>query len=98
MTFGKRLKSLRLEKNMSQQDLAEKLNVTPQAVSKWENDISEPEFQIIKEITQIYKVSFDRLFQDDDESIYKGLILNVVKDSRMGGVYSFFTYFCSFFF
>ena len=98
MTFGKRLKSLRLEKNMSQQDLAEKLNVTPQAVSKWENDISEPEFQIIKEITQIYKVSFDRLFQDDDESIYKGLILNVVKDSRMGGVYSFFTYFCSFLF
>ena len=95
MTFGKRLKSLRLEKNMSQQDLAEKLNVTPQAVSKWENDISEPEFQIIKEITQIYKVSFDRLFQDDDESIYKGLILNVVKDSRMGGVYSSFTYFCS---
>ena len=95
MTFGKRLKSLRLEKNMSQQDLAEKLNVTPQAVSKWENDISEPEFQMIKEITQIYKVSFDRLFQDDDESIYKGLILNVVKDSRMGGVYSFFTYFCS---
>lgn len=98
MTFGKRLKSLRLEKNMSQQDLAEKLNVTPQAVSKWENDISEPEFQIIKEITQIYKVSFDRLFQDDEKSIYKGLVLNVVKDSRMGGVYSFFTFFCSFLF
>ena len=75
MTFGKRLKSFRLEKNMSQQDLAEKLNVTPQAVSKWENDISEPEFQIIKEITQIYKVSFDRLFQDDEKSIYKGLII-----------------------
>jgi transcriptional regulator with XRE-family HTH domain len=89
MTFGKKLKSFRLEKNMSQQDLAEKLNVTPQAVSKWENDISEPEFQIITEITQIYKVSFDRLFQDDKKNIYKGLILNVVKDSRMGGIYSF---------
>lgn len=83
---------------MSQQDLAEKLNVTSQAVSKWENDISEPEFQIIKEITQIYKISYDRLFLDDNKSIYKGLIMSMSKDSRMKGVYSFFTYFCSFLF
>lgn len=98
MTFGKRLKNFRVERNMSQQDLADKLNITSQAVSKWENDISEPEFQIIKEITQIYKISFDRLFLDDNKSIYKGLIMSISKDSRMKGIYSFFTYFCSFLF
>jgi transcriptional regulator with XRE-family HTH domain len=98
MTFGERLKFFRTENNMSQQDLAEKLIVTSQAVSKWENNISEPEFQIIQKITTIFKISHDQLFTDNDNGVYKGLITTVSKDTRMKIVYNFFTYFFSFLF
>ena len=38
MTIGKRIAALRREKNLKQDDLAQMLEVSPQAVSKWEND------------------------------------------------------------
>ena len=39
-TLGKRIAALRREKELKQDELAEMLNVSPQAVSKWENDVS----------------------------------------------------------
>jgi transcriptional regulator with XRE-family HTH domain len=98
MTFGERLKIFRTTNNMSQQNLAEKLNVTSQAVSKWENNISEPEFQIINKITDIFKITYDQLFTDNDKGRYKGHIKTVSKDNRMKAVYAFFSYFFSFLF
>ena len=41
MTFGEKLLRLRKEKNLSQEALAEQLNTTRQAVSKWENGVSQ---------------------------------------------------------
>ena len=38
MQFGERLKELRSAKGMTQKDLAEKINISPQAVSRWENN------------------------------------------------------------
>lgn len=40
MTIGKRIALLRREKKLKQEELAEMLNVSPQAVSKWENDLT----------------------------------------------------------
>ncbi len=40
MTIGKRIAALRREKNLKQDDLAQMLEVSPQAVSKWENEVS----------------------------------------------------------
>lgn len=96
MTFGSRLKYFRNEKKMSQQDLAKQLNVTPQTISKWENNISEPEFQLINKITDIFKISYDQLFIDHSGDDYKGIIYVVEKDMRMKNIYGFFVGFCAF--
>lgn len=45
-TLGKRIAALRREKNLRQDDLAEMLLVSPQAVSKWENDQTCPDIKI----------------------------------------------------
>lgn len=48
MTFGQKIKKLRTESNLTQKDLADKMNVTFQTVSKWENDTNEPDITNIK--------------------------------------------------
>ncbi len=67
MTFGQKLKKLRNELNITQKDLAEKLNVTFQTVSKWESGINEPDLNTLKELSKIFNVSIDSLLSDKDE-------------------------------
>ena len=47
MTIGKRIAALRREKNLKQDDLAQMLEVSPQAVSKWENDQTCPDISLL---------------------------------------------------
>ena len=60
--FGKRLQNLRIEKNMTQGELADRLGVTSQAVSKWENDQSYPDITLIPIIATIFNVEVNYLF------------------------------------
>ena len=64
-TFGQRIQRLRKNLNLKQDDIANKLNVTPQAVSKWENDISAPDFQTLPLLADILRVSLDELLGRD---------------------------------
>ena len=43
MTFGQKIKPLRTKSNLTQKELAEKMNVTFQTISKWESDTNEPD-------------------------------------------------------
>jgi transcriptional regulator with XRE-family HTH domain len=90
MTFGERIRTNRIRHNMSQKQLAELLNVTPQTISKWENDLSEPGFQMITEMTNIFHISHDELFVGKTEVLYKGSIYTALKDLRMKIYYDFF--------
>lgn len=60
--IGEKLKSLRNERKMTQKDLAEKLNVSAQAVSRWENDEVEPSLETLGQLATIFDVSVDELF------------------------------------
>lgn len=60
-SFGNRLAELRKDRNMTQQDIADKLNVTYQAVSKWENDLTAPDIDSILKLADILEVSTDVL-------------------------------------
>ena len=60
-TFGKRIARLRKEKNYTQEDIAFKVNISPQAVSKWENDISFPDITVLPILADIFEVSVDEL-------------------------------------
>lgn len=67
MTFGEKLFKLRKEKGLSQEALAEKLNTTRQAVSKWENGQGYPETEKLLMIGNIFEVSMDYLLKDSVE-------------------------------
>lgn len=60
-SFGNRLASIRKEHHMTQNDVAEKLHVSPQAVSKWENDITSPDIPTLITLSEIYHMSLDEM-------------------------------------
>ena len=62
---GKFLASLRKENNLTQEDIAEKLNVNVKSVSRWENGRNLPDPSIMKEICKIYNVSINELFNGE---------------------------------
>lgn len=67
MTFSEKLFKLRKEKGLSQEALAEKLNTTRQAVSKWENGQGFPETEKLLMLGNIFEVSIDYLLKDTVE-------------------------------
>ena len=70
MTFGKKLQSLRKEKGMSQDALANQLYVTRQSVSQWENDRTMPSVDLLIKISEIFDTTVDALLgKPETESI-----------------------------
>ncbi len=67
MTLGQKLKKLRMDKNLTQKDLADQLHVTFQTISKWENDENEPDIATLKELAKLYECSIDYLLSEEDE-------------------------------
>ena len=66
-TLGKRIAALRREKELKQDELAEKLGVSPQAVSKWENDQTCPDISLLPLLAQTLGVSVDELLSGKKE-------------------------------
>ena len=60
-TLGRRIARLRLAKTATQERLAKELNVSPQAVSKWENDINYPDISLLSDLARFLGVSVDEL-------------------------------------
>ncbi len=59
--FGEFIKTLRKKHNLTQKQLADKYNVTYQAVSKWENGLNMPDMALIKQISKDFNISIDEL-------------------------------------
>lgn len=68
MSIGKNLSALRRKNGLTQQQLADMLNISAQAVSKWENELAEPDLGTVKKIASIYKVSVDAILETDMET------------------------------
>lgn len=60
-TIGKRIAAYRKKKNIKQDELAEILGVSPQAVSKWENDVSCPDISLLPALSDNLGVSIDEI-------------------------------------
>ena len=60
-TIGKRIAELRKSKGLTQEDLADRLNVSGQAVSKWENDQTCPDISLLPQLSRVLGVSTDEL-------------------------------------
>ena len=64
--FGKRISVLRRKAGLSQTDLAERLSITSQAVSKWECGNAVPDIDILLELSHLYKVTINEMLEDVD--------------------------------
>lgn len=71
--FAQQLALLRKESNLTQEDLAKQLHVSPQAISKWENGHSLPETALLPQLARILDVSIDDLFRDGNFIIIEAI-------------------------
>ena len=67
MTLGNLLASKRKMANLTQQQVGDALNVSPQAVSKWENDLAQPDLASLKRLAELYGVPVSQLIDAADE-------------------------------
>lgn len=81
LDFGGRIKTLRLSKSMTQEQLAQRLRVSPQAVSKWENGVTLPDIQLLPELSILLGTSIDALFSMTDDKRMER-IENMLWDQR----------------
>lgn len=81
MNFGKKIKELRLQKTVTQEQLAAYLNLSPQAISKWENGLTLPDIQLLPEISVYFGVTIDELFEMTDEK-HMQRIENMINTKR----------------
>lgn len=72
MLFAEKLKDLRKKSGMSQEKLAEKIGVSRQAVTKWENDTGVPDIANLKAVSELFGVSIDELLSDEKGSSDRG--------------------------
>ena len=66
MTLGENIVRLRTEKNWSQGDLADALDISRQSVSKWETDASVPELEKLLKLSELFGVTLDELVRGED--------------------------------
>ena len=95
-TMGNRIARLRRMKGIKQDELAEQLGVTPQAVSKWENDGSCPDISLLPKLAELLGVTTDellsgrkeatavRLLPPEERKDIKDMMLRVIVDSHEG--------------
>lgn len=81
-TLGKRIAQLRREKSLRQDDLAQMLEVSPQAVSKWENDQTCPDITLLPALARILGVTVDELLSGKQESVVQMQPIEKRKDVK----------------
>lgn len=64
LPIGKNIKQLRISEGLTQRALAYKLQVSVQAVSKWEQELSYPDVTLLPRIAKLFSVTIDRLFDE----------------------------------
>ena len=69
MEIGKKLKNARVQSGMTQENVAEKINVSRQTISNWENEKSYPDIISVIELSNLYSISLDVLLKGDEKMI-----------------------------
>lgn len=91
MEFGTKIKTLRNKRGITQEALAKAMGVTPQTVSKWENDVTMPDVALLPELSVFFGVTIDELFSLDvekqmeriDNRIYEAGLLSEAEATQM---------------
>ena len=70
MTLGEKIYKLRTERNLSQGELSEMLEVSRQSISKWENGAATPDLDKIIKLSEIFKITIDELVKNEEISVF----------------------------
>ena len=96
MELKDKIQTLRKTKKLSQENLAEVLNISRQAVAKWENGETTPDINNLIQLSDIFNITLDRLLKDDEctniiekEYNVSEIIRFLRKDRHRCGVLSF---------
>lgn len=92
MKIGNKIKNLRIENKMTQEELANELYVTRNAISKWENDKGLPNIDSLILLTKIFNISLDSLFSNE-EIVKLALSNNDKKDFNRNLIYATINFF-----
>ena len=79
MELGNQIKHYRIEKGLSQEELAERVYVTRQTISNWENNKNYPDINSIVLLSEIFEISIDNLIKGDLEKMKKEINSEEVK-------------------
>ncbi|WP_225049956.1 helix-turn-helix domain-containing protein [Priestia megaterium] len=80
MELGEQLQKLREQKNMSREELAQEMNVSRQAVYKWENNKGYPDIENLIKLSDLYNITLDELIKGD-RSFQKKIVINEKKNN-----------------
>ena len=96
MTIGKRIAHFRKEKGLTQEELAQHMGISPQAVSKWENDQTCPDISALPKLARLFGVTVDELLEGkealpavrvlppEQRKDIKDMLLRITVDSAQG--------------
>ncbi|MDE7440398.1 MAG: helix-turn-helix domain-containing protein [Clostridia bacterium] len=84
MDFGKKISALRKSKGMTQEDLGKVLNVTYQAVSKWERDESLPDIEMMSRIAKFFEVPIDYFVDGETATTAAGVAASAPPPAHVG--------------
>ncbi|MBP3444677.1 MAG: helix-turn-helix transcriptional regulator [Bacilli bacterium] len=79
MNLGKKIAELRKKNNLSQEELAEKVGVARQTISKWEIGDTTPDINQVKIISKIFNISIDELVDNDINNVIVEKVSNTEK-------------------
>lgn len=83
MEIGKKLKDARMRSGFTEESVAEKVNVSRQTISNWENEKSYPDIISVIELSNLYSISLDELLKGDEKMMeHLEESTNVVKSTR----------------
>lgn len=83
MEIGKKLKNARIEAGLTQEKVAEKIDVSRQTISNWENEKSYPDIISVIALSDLYSVSLDELLKGDQKMAeHLEESTNVVKSNK----------------
>lgn len=89
MTLGQKLKEIRKRFGLSQEQLAEIMNVSRQAITKWENDGGIPDVSNLQELSKVFGITVDYLLNDDNGLPALSMIKALDKDKYDGKISSY---------
>ena len=64
MKLGEKIKELRIERNLSQMQLAKMIGVSQKAIDYWERNVNEPKASYIISLVRVFNISYDEFFEE----------------------------------